>query len=65
MTPWELECPIDRAAEVLETCFYYMNEWPLQRFDWLTLPIGELRLRSPVRAGGRLKWFIGEPHKKK
>lgn len=37
---WELECPIDRAAEVLETAFYYMDEWPLERFDWLELPIG-------------------------
>lgn len=37
---WELECPIDRAAEVLETCFYYMDQWPLERFDWLELPIG-------------------------
>jgi DNA polymerase I len=37
---WELECPIERAAEVVETAFYYMDEWPLERFDWLTLPIG-------------------------
>lgn len=37
---WELECPRDKAAEVLEMCFYYMEEWPLENFDWLTLPIG-------------------------
>lgn len=37
---WELECPIDRAAEVLETAFYYMDDWPLKQFDWLPLPIG-------------------------
>lgn len=37
---WELECPIERAAEVLETAFYYMNEWPLEQFEWLTLPVG-------------------------
>jgi DNA polymerase-1 len=37
---WELECPIENAAEVLETAFYYMDEWPLKEFDWLTLPIG-------------------------
>ena len=37
---WELECPIENAAKVLELCFYYMEEWPLEKFDWLTLPIG-------------------------
>jgi hypothetical protein len=37
---WELECPVEHAAEVLETCFYHMEEWPLENFDWLTLPIG-------------------------
>ena len=37
---WELECPIENAAEVIETCFYYMEEWPLENFEWLTLPIG-------------------------
>lgn len=36
----EIECPEEAAAEVLETAFYYMNEWPLQEFEWLTLPIG-------------------------
>ena len=37
---WEIECPIEHAAECLETCFYYMEEWPLENFDWLTLPVG-------------------------
>lgn len=37
---WELECPIDKAAEVIETAFYYMDDWPLEHFDWLSLPIG-------------------------
>jgi len=37
---WELECPREHAAEVLEMAFYYMEEWPLKEFDWLTLPIG-------------------------
>jgi DNA polymerase-1 len=36
----EFEVPIERAAEVIETAFYYMNEWPVEHFDWLDLPIG-------------------------
>lgn len=36
----ELEVPIDRAAEVLETAFYMMNDYPVEIFDWLDLPIG-------------------------
>jgi DNA polymerase-1 len=36
----EFEVPIERAAEVIETAFYYMNDWPVQTFDWLDLPIG-------------------------
>ena len=36
----ELEVPIERAAEVLEIAFYYMNDYPVEVFDWLTLPIG-------------------------
>ena len=36
----ELEVPIERAAEAVETCFYYMDEWPVQTFDFLDLPIG-------------------------
>lgn len=37
---WELECPRENAGAVLEQCFYFMEEWPLENFDWLTLPIG-------------------------
>lgn len=36
----EFEVPIERAAEVINTAFYYMNEWPVAKFDWLDLPIG-------------------------
>jgi DNA polymerase-1 len=36
----EFEVPIERAAEVINTAFYYMNEWPVEHFDWLDLPIG-------------------------
>ena len=36
----ELEVPIDKAAEVLEIAFYYMDDYPVETFDWLDLPIG-------------------------
>jgi DNA polymerase-1 len=36
----EFEIPIENAAQVIETAFYYMNEWPVENFDWLDLPIG-------------------------
>jgi DNA polymerase-1 len=36
----EMEIPIERAAEAIETAFYYMDEWPVQHFDFLDLPIG-------------------------
>lgn len=36
----ELEVPIERAAEAIELGFYYMNDWPVERFDFLDLPIG-------------------------
>lgn len=36
----EMEVPIHRAAEAIETSFYYMDEWPVQNFDFLDLPIG-------------------------
>ncbi|MNK09930.1 DNA polymerase I, thermostable [compost metagenome] len=36
----EFEVPIENAAQVINTAFYYMNDWPLQYFDWLDLPIG-------------------------
>lgn len=31
---------IDRVAEAIELCFYAMDDWPVQEFDWLDLPIG-------------------------
>lgn len=37
---WEIECPRQHAAEVMELAFYYMEEWPLENFDWLELPVG-------------------------
>ena len=36
----EIEVPIEHAAEVLELAFYYMNDYPVEVFDWLDLPIG-------------------------
>jgi hypothetical protein len=36
----EFEIPIGRAAEAIELCFYYLNEFPQEIFDWLTLPVG-------------------------
>lgn len=36
----ELEVPISRGAEVINDAFYYMDDWPLEQFDFLTLPIG-------------------------
>ncbi len=36
----ELEIPIQHAAEALETAFYCMDDYPVETFDWLDLPIG-------------------------
>lgn len=36
----EIECDQAIAAEVFEVCNYYMEEWPLEQFKWLQLPIG-------------------------
>ncbi len=36
----ELEIPIPRAAECIETVFRCMDDWPVQTYDWLDLPIG-------------------------
>jgi DNA polymerase-1 len=36
----ELEVPLEHAAEVLELGFLYLNDYPVKRFDWLTLPVG-------------------------
>jgi DNA polymerase-1 len=36
----EFEVPIERAAEAVETIFYYFDNWPVETFEWLDLPIG-------------------------
>ena len=36
----ELEVPLEHAAEVLELSFLHLNDYPVQRFDWLDLPVG-------------------------
>jgi DNA polymerase-1 len=36
----EIESPIKRAAEVVELGFHYMEEWPVEHFDFLDLSIG-------------------------
>ena len=32
--------PIEKAAEALELAFYYMNDEPVERYEWLELPVG-------------------------
>lgn len=36
----EIEVPRKHAAEVLELCFRYLDDWPVEHFNWLELPIG-------------------------
>ena len=36
----EFEVPKSHAAEAIEMLYYYFNDWPVENFDWLTLPIG-------------------------
>lgn len=36
----EFEVPIEHAAKAVEIAFYYLNDWPVETFDWLDLPIG-------------------------
>lgn len=36
----EAEVPLEKASEAIELFFYYMNDWPQQRFKWLGLSIG-------------------------
>ncbi|WP_300563015.1 DNA polymerase [Companilactobacillus sp.] len=36
----EIECPIEHAAKCIEAGYYYMNDWPVEAFDWLELPVG-------------------------
>ena len=36
----ELEVPLEHAAEVLELAFLHLNDYPVERFGWLDLPVG-------------------------
>lgn len=36
----ELEVPFPKIAEAIETAFYCMDDWPVEVYDWLDLPIG-------------------------
>jgi DNA polymerase-1 len=36
----EIECPVDRAAEVINLAYETLDNYPLEAFDFLELPIG-------------------------
>ena len=36
----EIEIPVNKAAEAIEKAFYCMNDYPVEAFDWLELPVG-------------------------
>lgn len=36
----EIECPIQNAADVINICFKTLDDWPVENFDFLELPIG-------------------------
>jgi len=36
----ELDVPLEKAAEAIELTFKYLQEFPVEFFDWLDLPIG-------------------------
>lgn len=36
----EIEAPDDKLEEIIETCFYVMDDWVMERFPWMVLPIG-------------------------
>jgi DNA polymerase-1 len=36
----EIECPVEKAAECIELSYYYMDDWPMEQFKFLELPIG-------------------------
>jgi len=36
----EIECPVEHMAKCIEAGYYYMNDWPVEAFDWLELPVG-------------------------
>lgn len=37
-----IECYVrkDHIAEAIELCYYCMDDWPVETFDWLDFPIG-------------------------
>ncbi len=36
----EIECPVEKAAEVIQLCYHTLNTYPQERFPFLELPIG-------------------------
>ena len=36
----EIECPLSKAAEVINLTYRTLNEYPLEAFDFMELPIG-------------------------
>ena len=36
----EIECPIQNAAQVINLCYDVLDNWPVETFDFLELPIG-------------------------
>ena len=36
----EIECPLEHSAAVINLCYKVLDEWPVQTFDFLELPIG-------------------------
>ena len=36
----EFSVPLHNAAAAIEDIFYYMDQWPVENFGWLDLPIG-------------------------
>jgi hypothetical protein len=36
----EWEVPLHNAAAAVEAGFKYMNDWPMEFFPWLDIPIG-------------------------
>ena len=36
----EIEAPRSAVAEIIEQCFYSMDDWPQEQYSWLNFPIG-------------------------
>lgn len=36
----EIEAPIESAASVIDAVKYYMDDWPLENFNWLKTKVG-------------------------